>query len=86
MTLRPMKTSNKHEDFLRALQATIPPDMDSLEILAIASQFVGQLSALQDQRLYRPGAIYEIIWKNVQTGNEGVVQSLAQSAGSKPDA
>jgi hypothetical protein len=46
------------------------------EMLAIASQFVGNLTAMQDQRRYSAGQIMEMVGKNIEIGNAEAIQSL----------
>jgi len=61
---------NKHADKLSAL-----------ELLAIAANMVGKLVAMQDQRKLTPSAAMEIVAKNIEYGNQQVMDQLCQSRG-----
>lgn len=50
--------------------------MDAIEILAVAANLVGKLTAMQDQRQYTPEEILEIVSSNVKEGNAEVVAAL----------
>lgn len=51
-------------------------DIDALEILAIASQFVGNLIAVQDCRRYSSAMILEMVGINIEVGNRIAVETL----------
>lgn len=51
-------------------------------MLALASQLVGNLIALQDQTRYTGEAVMEIVVQNVQLGNSAVIDTfLGNTAG-----
>lgn len=52
------------------------------EMLAIAANMVGKLVAMQDQRTMTPAVAMEIISKNIEYGNQQVIEELSKSAGS----
>ena len=63
---------NKHADKLSAL-----------ELLAVASNMIGKLVALQDQRSVTPAQAMEVVAKNIERGNQQVLNQLRnQSRGS----
>lgn len=55
--------------------------LTAAEILAIAANMVGKLIAMQDQKTMTPETAMEIIARNIQTGNQQVLDELANSAG-----
>lgn len=77
-------TTDKHEGFRQELidvfrrrQDTVPSD----QMLAIASHFVGQLIALQDQRKVTPQEAMQIVTENLAEGNRSIVQQLLDKTG-----
>ena len=66
-----------HEAFLAELKATLGnsgKDMPADILLAIASQFIGQLIAMQDQRRFSTGAIMEMVARNIEIGNAMAIE------------
>ena len=61
---------NKHKDKITAL-----------ELLAIASNMLGKLVALQDQRITTTAQAMETVAKNIERGNQQVIEQLANIAG-----
>lgn len=55
--------------------------MDALQMLAVASNMLGKLVALQDQRTVTPAHAMEVVAQNIEHGNQQVLQQLAQSKG-----
>lgn len=53
----------------------------SLELLAIAANMVGKIIAMQDQRTVTREMALEIVVKNIEQGNQQVIEKLAQSKG-----
>lgn len=70
------------EAFLKALKEQMPPDMPAQRILAIVSQFVGQLIALQDQRRITPDMAMQIVSENIEIGNQAALLTLNDPQGS----
>lgn len=66
----------EHEKFLKDLKAQMPADMPAQDILAIVSQFVGQLIALQDQRVMTPDMAMQIVSQNIEIGNQAVLSTI----------
>lgn len=54
---------------------------ENQEILAIASLIVGIIIALQDQTKLTPEMAMEIVTKNIQLGNQAVVNDLLNKKG-----
>ena len=54
-----------------------------LEMLAIAANMLGKLVAMQDQRITTPAMAMEVVAKNIEHGNQMVLDQLssAPSAG-----
>jgi hypothetical protein len=77
--------SQEHEvayQDLCALVNTHASKLTPLELLAIASNMVGKLIALQDQRAISPSKAMEVVIQNIEHGNKQVLDHLAQSKGS----
>jgi hypothetical protein len=70
------------EKFLKALKEQMPADMPVQRILAIVSQFVGQLIALQDQRKVTPDMAMQIVSENIEIGNAAALLTLNNPEGS----
>lgn len=72
-----MQPNQEHYDLLRALQHSIAtvPNMPAIEILAIASQFVGQLVALQDAKTMTTDRAMQIVLGNIEIGNQEAVNN-----------
>jgi NADH:ubiquinone oxidoreductase subunit E len=52
------------------------------EILAVTSQLVGMLVAVQDQTRFTPDQVMEVVAANIESGNREVVASLLDPQGS----
>ena len=51
------------------------------EMLAVASYFVGQLVALQDQRKMTPSMAMQIVAANIEAGNQHAITEVASAGG-----
>lgn len=49
-----------------------------LEMLAIAANMVGKLVAMQDQRSTTPAMAMEVVAKNIENGNQMIIDQLAK--------
>lgn len=78
---RSNEVKKEDQDFLDALKAQMPLDMDAQRILAITCQFVGQLIALQDQRKITPDMAMQIVQENIEVGNHAALLALAEVEG-----
>lgn len=56
--------------------------LDSSEMLAMAAQLVGQLTAMMDQRVWTSETVMELVVSNLQVGNQSVLNSLNITKGS----
>jgi hypothetical protein len=74
--------NHEDQDFMAALKEQMPADMPAQRILAITSQFVGQLIALQDQSKITPDMAMQIVSENIEIGNRAALLSLATPEGS----
>ena len=61
---------NRHADKLSAI-----------ELLAVASNMLGKLVAMQDQRTVSPAMAMEVVARNIESGNQQVLAQLSQSRG-----
>ena len=50
--------------------------LSALEVLAIASNMVGKLVALQDQRIMTPNQALEVVMQNIEMGNREAIAEL----------
>lgn len=55
--------------------------MSSIEMLAVASNMLGKLVALQDQRAVTPAMAMEVVIQNIEQGNKQVLDQLGNSRG-----
>lgn len=55
--------------------------LTALEVLAVASNMVGKLVALQDQRVVTAEVAMEVVAKNLEIGNQEVLELLMSSEG-----
>lgn len=73
----PVSPSEHHQALMAAMKDTLKThgmELSPLEWLAIASQFVGILTAIQDQRKFTSDEIMEIVGANIEQGNRDYVQ------------
>lgn len=69
----------RHEAFLAELKAALGnsgKDLPAEELLAVASQFVGMLVAMQDQRRFTPDMCMEVVARNLETGNMAAIEAM----------
>lgn len=79
------QASTEHEVAYQDLLALLNKHsgkLTALEMLAIAANMVGKLAAMQDQRKVTPSMAMEIISKNMEHGNQQVVNLLNETKGS----
>lgn len=79
MGLRP--TAPQHEVAYKDLCKLLDDHskgMTPLEMLAIAANMVGKLVAMQDQRRTTPAEALEVVAKNLEYGNQQVLQQFAE--------
>lgn len=55
--------------------------LSALELLAVASNMLGKLLALQDQRSVSKDLAKEVMVRNIELGNQQAVELLTQSHG-----
>lgn len=55
--------------------------LSAMELLAVASNMLGKLVALQDQRKVSPALAMEVVAQNIEHGNKMVLDQLMQSKG-----
>ena len=74
----------EHEVLYQELTALLRRHGDkvtSLEMLAIAANMVGKIVAMQDQRSVTPGMAMQIVSRNLELGNQQVLQALRDAKG-----
>lgn len=71
----------EYNDAMIAVLAQFKDKLSSMEMLAIASNFVGRLIALQDQRNVTKEMAMDIVGKNIEAGNAEMINSLLRSEG-----
>ena len=79
-------TSPEAEACRQALANAMRPYADKLGpqgMLAVASAFVGQLVALQDQRTMTPAMAMEIVARNIESANQEALTSLRDAPGGR---
>lgn len=73
-----IEPNERHQAFLFDLKAALYRRQASLpfdEMLAVASQFVGMLIALQDQRRISPEAAMAIVEAGIEAGNAAFIEA-----------
>lgn len=73
-----------YDAILRMIGDHTGPDASKERILAIASQVVGQILAMQDQRKHTPATMVELVQANIEKGNADFVAMLMKSDGKTP--
>lgn len=78
---RPIKTHAtrpEHEAFRLELLAVIEryPQLPAQDLLAVASQLVGQLVAMQDRRKMSPEDAMAVVAANIESANAAVINAL----------
>ncbi|PDT71697.1 hypothetical protein CO683_00625 [Bradyrhizobium ottawaense] len=82
MSIRTAK--HEHEVAYQDLCALVNRHADkltALELLAVASNMLGKLVALQDQRTVTPDQAMEVVAQNIEHGNKQVLDQLQRSQG-----
>lgn len=82
--MKSVQPTSAHIAFMNDLKATLVrhTDLDAMELLAVASQFVGNMIALQDQRRVTPAMAMELVANNIQIGNQAAVDNILNTKGS----
>lgn len=79
-----MKSTATHEEFYQDLAALLKKHgahLSSREMLAIASNAVGKIVALQDQRDTTPAQAMQIVATNIEMGNQHAIDELLNAPG-----
>lgn len=81
--MKTMKAEDHHNSLLDAMKAVLQDhsDMDAEEMLAVLSQLLGQLVAMQDQEKMTVERAQRIIEHNLVQGNQAAIEYLMQSEG-----
>lgn len=78
------KTGPDHKQlYLDLIQLLVKysSDLTAEESLAVAANMIGKMIAMQDQRHMTPEQAMEIVRKNIELGNEQVLDLLKRSEG-----
>jgi uncharacterized protein YejL (UPF0352 family) len=84
MTIRTKPSGPQHENFYQDLVALVDKHSAHLgndEMLAVASNMVGKLIAMQDQRTMTEHRAMLIVSENIQAGNRQAVDQLISGKG-----
>jgi hypothetical protein len=81
--MKTVKPSKAHTEFRDDMVATMRKHqhMRADEMLAVASYFVGQLVALQDQRKITPAMAMQIVSSNIEAGNQQALAEVLSASG-----
>jgi hypothetical protein len=84
MKTKTTRPTGQHHAFRDDLVAVMRKHhhLSSMEMLALASHFVGQLVALQDARKVSPAMAMELVALNVEAGNASAISDLMNTKGS----
>ena len=80
-----MMTKPEHEVAYQDICALVNKHADKLsamELLAVASNMLGKLVALQDQRKVTPDKAMEVVARNLELGNQQALAEVRNSRGS----
>lgn len=84
MGTRQINMDERHKRFEAAIKAAMKENVADLtgeEMLAILSQVLGQLIALQDQRTMTPDRAMSIVAVNIEAGNASALAELDKPEG-----
>jgi hypothetical protein len=79
------KPTPEHEVAYQDLVALVgkhKDSVDAVEMLAIAANMIGKLAGLQDHRALSPEQVLDIIIKNIEIGNQQLMDELNDTKGS----
>jgi hypothetical protein len=81
------KPTEQHLAFRKAMEEAIRvhgAELDAVDLLAVCAHFVGQLIALQDQRVITREIAINIVFKNIEQGNMEAINSLLNTSEENP--
>lgn len=83
MGINRREPTQDHLDFMRDLKATIAvhQHLSAEDMLAVVSQLVGSLVALQDQTKSSPSMVMEAVAQNIEVGNRMAIDVLTNTKG-----
>ena len=78
MKTKIVTTSPRHEEFRKDLIGVLRKysDLPAIDMLCVASAFVGQLVALQNQFEYTPEQVMAMVSKNIEIGNREAINQI----------
>ena len=80
-----IKPGDEHEVIYQDLVALVGRHKDkvsAVEMLAIAANMIGKLAAMQDQRTLTAEQVIDIIIKNIEVGNQQIIDQVKNAKGS----
>lgn len=75
-TVEPSQLHDDLKDEIVELIRKHSERMSAVEVLAISAQLVGMGIAIQDQTQYTPEQIHDIVRKNIEMGNQSIIDDL----------
>jgi hypothetical protein len=83
MTYRAVQPTAAHQAFYDAVLAAAKTHLpnEPLTVLAILSQIVGRVVAMQDQTKVSPALAMEVVSVNLEAGNRQMLDSLGKTDG-----
>ena len=72
------------QEFQKAIYRAIGKEganLDVVVILAVMSNVVGRLIAMQDQTMYTPSQVMKMVGENIEQGNQDVINGLEPTGG-----
>jgi hypothetical protein len=78
----PSMTALNFREETRLLLLKYSGDLPADQMLAMASHMVGQILAMQDQRVMTPDMALEIVSLNIEAGNAEMIENVAKTKGS----
>lgn len=80
-----LEPQGPHEQFYQTMSKTLNTEpfasMPAEELLAVASNFLGKLCALQDQRRYTSAMVMDIVIRNLEIGNQQMLREIQGTKG-----
>lgn len=79
--IKTKQPTQRHQDFHVAVVKAMMEftDIPNIEHVALISQLLGQMIAMQDASKYTAGMIMDIVQKNLETGNKAGMETMMQA-------
>lgn len=85
MNIKKITPNQNHEDFRNEsidLLKKHASNLPAQELLALASQIVGQILAMQDQTIMTTDIAMQIVSRNIEVGNAEFINRISDTIGS----